>query len=660
MKKSVSRHVALLFVVVELIFCVGMFLINNVYLERYYELRIERTLEKAYELVDSNISDDTGINEDFFENRFVRIERTNNLSMVILNKDFDIVFGSNAPGADVMAGRLYAYSMGFDTDDADVIRKTEAYTVQKRSDAMMGTEYLEIWGDLVSSDYHVIMRIPMESIRVNARISNEFLFYMLIIMLILTMIVIHYLSNRIAKPIRELTDLSQRMANLDFNAKYTSGGTDEIGQLGEHFNQMSETLEETISRLKTANNQLQQDLDEKAKIEQMRSEFLSNVSHELKTPIALIQGYAEGLKDCVNDDPEDRDYYCDVIIDESAKMNTLVRRLLTLNQIEFGDNEVEMKRFDLGNLIAGKIQSTQILASQKDAKIEYDGPSCIHAWGDEFKVEEVLTNYLSNAINHVESENRIVVRTRLVGPDGVEQEFPPEFGADGGGNAAGSAADSKDDKDVVMTAEWRPADEAGISTPIDGAYRAAAGAPGADDRPSGAADDAYRAAAGTSEEADAAPQTAAVASNAGVAVSGTAAGASNATDTMSDRSTAAAPVQPQSGMVVRTTVYNTGEHIPEEDLDKVWDKFFKVDRARTRAYGGSGVGLSIVKAIMDSFHQKCGVRNVVDGVEFWFDLESADGEQLSDEQSEEIRSERLAKESEDAREMEEQERASEN
>lgn len=639
MKKSVSRHVALLFVVVELIFCVGMFLINNVYLERYYELRIERTLEKAYELVDSNISDDTGINEDFFENRFVRIERTNNLTMVILNKDFDMVFGATAPGADVMAGRLYAYSMGFDTDDADVIRKTDAYTVQKRSDAMMGTEYLEIWGDLVSSDYHVIMRIPMESIRVNARISNEFLFYMLIIMLILTMIVIHYLSNRIAKPIRELTDLSQRMANLDFNAKYTSGGTDEIGQLGEHFNQMSETLEETISRLKTANNQLQQDLDEKAKIEQMRSEFLSNVSHELKTPIALIQGYAEGLKDCVNDDPEDRDYYCGVIIDESAKMNTLVRRLLTLNQIEFGDNEVEMKRFDLGNLIAGKIQSTQILASQKDAKIEYDGPSCIHAWGDEFKVEEVLTNYLSNAINHVDGENHIVVRTRLVGPDGVEREFPAEFGTEAGGFSAGSgagnAADSGDDKDVVMTAEWRPADEPGPGSGAGAKGNAGAGSK------AGSGADAGRPAVGdnSSRVVDAAYQPA---------------------DDKNSTGAAVAPVQPQGGMVVRTTVYNTGEHIPEKDLEKVWDKFFKVDRARTRAYGGSGVGLSIVKAIMDSFHQKCGVRNVEDGVEFWFDLESADGEQLSDEQSEEIRSERLAKESEDAREMEEQERASEN
>ena len=232
------------------------------------------------------------------------------------------------------------------------------------------------------------------------------------------------------------------------------------------------------------------DIEKKTQIDEMRKDFLSNVSHELKTPLALIQGYAEGLKECVNDDAESRAFYCDVIIDESDKMNQMVKKLLTLNQLEFGNEKVEMVRFDIVELIRGVIQSASIIAGQKGIEIHFSYEKPVYVWGEEFKVEEVITNYLTNAINHAEGERRI---------------------------------------DVTLEERER---------------------------------------------------------------------------------------------VVRISVFNTGATIPEEDLDKIWIKFYKVDKARTREYGGSGIGLSIVKAIMDSFHQQCGVINHENGVEFWMELES--------------------------------------
>ena len=114
---------------------------------------------------------------------------------------------------------------------------------------------------------------------------------------------------------------------------------------------MSEKLESTISELKKANNSLQKDIEEKDKLEKMRNEFLGNVSHELKTPIALIQGYAEGLKEGVNEDAESREFYCDVIMDEASKMNQMVKNLLTLNQLEFGDEDIVFDRFNLTALV---------------------------------------------------------------------------------------------------------------------------------------------------------------------------------------------------------------------------------------------------------------------------------------------------------------------
>ena len=336
------------------------------------------------------------------------------------------------------------------------------------------------------------MRTAVESIRESAKISNQFLVYVGVLAIAISAIVTVFVSKRITTPISELTDISKRMTELDFDAKYVSKGhrKNEIDELGEHFNRLSCALESTISELKSANNELKQDIEKKTEIDEMRKEFLSNVSHELKTPLALIQGYAEGLQECINDDAQSRDFYCEVIMDEADKMNQMVKKLLTLNQLEFGNEVVPMERFNLTELINGIINSSSILLEQNGISVAFDESGPMDAWGDEFKVEEVVTNYLSNAIHHAEFDKKIRI--------------------------------------------WYT----------------------------------------------------------------------------------------RKDSVVRVSVFNTGKQIPEEDLDNVWIKFYKVDKARTREYGGSGIGLSIVKAIMESFHRECGVLNHEDGVEFWFELDT--------------------------------------
>ena len=173
---------------------------------------------------------------------------------------------------------------------------------------------------------------------------------------------------------------------------------------------MSDQLEQTISELKSANVELQKDNERKTQIDEMCKEFLNNVSHELKTPIALISGYAEGLKDNIAEDKESRDFYCDVIIDESSKMNNMVRKLLTLNQLEFGNDQVTMERFDITQLVKGVISGMKLLIEDKGASITINTDEPVFVWGDEFKIEEVVTNYMSNALNHIDYDKKIDVR----------------------------------------------------------------------------------------------------------------------------------------------------------------------------------------------------------------------------------------------------------
>ena len=179
-------------------------------------------------------------------------------------------------------------------------------------------------------------------------------------------------TNSFSKPIIEMSRVAKQMSKLNFNAKVEVKSNDEIGDLGRSMNELSSKLQYSISELKEANLQLSRDIKKKEELEEMRSEFLSHVSHELKTPIALIQGYSEGLKEGVIDDKESRDYYCDVIIDEAAKMNALVMRLINLNELEYGNSNMTIDRFDITSLIRDIINAEQILVKQSEAKVEFN------------------------------------------------------------------------------------------------------------------------------------------------------------------------------------------------------------------------------------------------------------------------------------------------
>lgn len=459
--------------------------LNMTLMERYYLENKKEILKTGYQMIAEEYDNVDKTNT-------LKFASTNNLSFVIINWNGAEPEGySNLRDSESqkLAAKLFGYLYNFEPQGDKILEKNSVYTIQFNKDTSLNMEFLEIWGTL-DDGVNFILRSPVESIQKSIALSNRFYLMVAFGVTILGAGFIGFLAKRLTEPLTELTELSKRMANLDFDAKYTSGGDDEIGILGHNFNQMSETLEKTISELKTANNELQKDIEKKEKIDEMRKEFLSNVSHELKTPIALIQGYAEGLQDNINDDEESRQFYCDVIIDEASKMNQLVKKLLTLNQLEFGNDQVNMERFDLTTLIQGVIQSSQILAQQAEVEILYHQTEPLYVWGDEFKVEEVITNYVTNAIHYAKNERKIDIRC----------------------------------------------------TKKDG--------------------------------------------------------------------------------IIWTSVFNTGDCIPEEELDKIWIKFYKVDKARTREYGGSGIGLSIVKAIMESMNQKCGVKNYDNGVEFWFTLDT--------------------------------------
>lgn len=474
-------------------------IISNTFLGRYYLREKRLALQEMYNVVNEAAAEGE-LGTDEFDQQLQRSAGKENISLIVMdaegstvrilasdgsmirNRMWDNLFDATPDyeKKDVIPGRYYNVSTLVEEDH---------YRISIIYDSKVAMKSMELFGVLDDGCF-CLMRTALESIENSSAIANRFMGYIGIVISLAGAIIALLLAGRITEPIRELTEISARMKKLDFSAKYKGNSKTEIAELGDNINELSEILEETISELKTANAELKEDLEKREELEEMRQEFLANVTHELKTPLALIRGYAEGLADGVADDPESTRFYTEVIIDEAGKMNQMVTRLLSLNQLEFGKTEFTMVRFDIVGFIRGCLTSAEMLAQKKGIRVELENRSPIYVWADEFWTEEVFMNYFSNAVNHCEGEKVIDIHFE------------------------------------------------------------------------------------------------------------------------------------EKQNCVRVTVFNTGKPIPAESVPHLWEKFYKVDKARTREYGGSGVGLSIVKAIMDQMKQGYGVINYDNGVAFWFELDT--------------------------------------
>lgn len=349
-------------------------------------------------------------------------------------------------------------------------------------------QYLCLAGSIdTQADTYLIAYMPYAFIENNSSLNLVFLLIAGSCALLICIIFAYFLSRQFTRPLIAMAGLADRMSELDFSSKYEGQERDEIGRLGQSLNRLSAYLEQAVGELQQSNTQLAQQIQEKERIDNMRREFIVNVSHELKTPIALIQGYAEGLTAGVADDPEDRKFYCDTIADEADHMNKLVMQLLSLSKLELGAEQTFYEEIDLHALCEEAVRKTAVLCASRGLTVDYaDTHATVRT--DAGLLEQVLMNYLSNAIRYT---------------------------ADGGR--------------IEITAH-------------------------------------------------------------------------------------------RTGRGVCLRVFNEGSGLPEDELPKIWEKFYRTDRARSRENGGTGIGLSLVRAIADTLHGSCGTENVPGGISFWFEF----------------------------------------
>lgn len=457
-----------------IIILVSLFLLaNTLLLERYYIYHQKNKLIDYYQTI-NNFS--SAIYEDNILD-IMRIENASNVNIFIENATGKLLYASND-------------NRKPPKEKLDVIKKEEINNQMSFlwvTDQIPEQKNLMLRGTLENGNY-IELVIPLASIQTNIELTNTF--YLIIggFVFLISMVFAYMISNYFTKPIREMNDATNRMKSLDFNTSCKVVSKDEIGQLAVSINEMQKELSINMGILNERNQELEKEIREKIRLDEKRRALLNNVSHELKTPLALMQGYAEGLKVNVIQGKEKANFYCDVIIDESKKMNQLVESLLNIDAMEFGDKVLCKSRFEINQFIRQEIIPYEKLFNEQHITYTLNEIEPKEVFADSFMIKSVFTNYITNAIHYV--DERKIVEVHIL----------------------------------------------------------------------------------------------------------------------------------QKKNCVRIEVYNTANPISAKDMDKLWDSFYKLDKARTREKGGHGLGLSIVKAIQEAHQSGYGVKNMKDGVCFWFDI----------------------------------------
>lgn len=450
-------------------------LLNTFALKSYYVRQKQTQVSRAFTAVNAACGDTDRLREHLMD-----LQERGTVTAVLWD-DSQVLFTTLNTDRFLIRGDV---SIPAGTYVLEVIRGDELMAGDRAQDLA-----IRLVGTL-QNGWHIYLRTPVAAIEDSIAVTNRFLLMSGGVALAVGLLLVLLVSRRYAAPVRALSQQADRVARLDFGGRYTGRQRDELGMLGNSINTMSAALESVITQLKNANLRLTADIRRRTEQDNARRAFISNVSHELKTPMALIAAYAEGLREDIAGGGENKDYYCAVIEDEAHRVTQMLRRLTMLMQLEDG-GDPEIERFDMTELMRNMMERERIRFEKKRVEITLPPPEPVWVYADPGLMENVMQNYLSNALNHVPEGGRVEGRISALSPERV-----------------------------------------------------------------------------------------------------------------------------------RVSVYNSGSHIPEEELPRVWESFYKVDKARTRAYGGSGIGLSVVAAIMKVHGMPYGAINHPEGVEFYIELES--------------------------------------
>lgn len=326
-------------------------------------------------------------------------------SLIYTSQSNDTVYNSNSSGnKDELKPRV----MKLLTQN---MRKDGSY-FELRQEFYTPSQYI-VYGTFLGNDTGIVLYSSIDVIKENARIASWALFALSLFAVIMFFAVTIYYANFFTEPIRKITSTTKKIAGMNFDESCPSFRIKELDELSENINVLSASLNKALTDLKIENYQLEMDIATERKLDKTRKTFVANVSHELKTPISIIQGYAEGMKYGIGCDSTEE--FCDIIIDEANKMNALVVKLMEYLQYGSGGYTPKFASFNISELIRDCIAKRQIQIDEGKISVEADFDESFIGYGDTELIRNILNNYLSNALSHIDYDKKLIIKAETNG-----------------------------------------------------------------------------------------------------------------------------------------------------------------------------------------------------------------------------------------------------
>ncbi len=371
-----------------IILVAGNVIINISLFKEYYMLQAKKRMRNTSAEIEKVYYE----NQDSLQDYIEMIDGTWGIWVRIADEESNLLYTSKPEKN--KSGRLSEWAINVIAEGNETIKNKGVYYSEISRDENNIVRLVCVTKLKKNNDFIILTR-SIQSVYENISTANRLVEVSALVLFVLGAIFIYYLSKSITKPILEISDHAKEISNLNFGKKLNIKYQNELGTLAGTINEISDKLSVSIDGLKS-------DIDD-------RKVLVRNMSHELKTPISAVKGYAEGLKYAVADTPEKMNKYCDVIILECNKMDYLVKQMLELSVMERVDWQIEKSNFHVQQLIESiqlcfaeqiKVRQIQFLIEKKEDFVVY---------GDYHLLERATFNYLENAIRHTSNGGTIKI-----------------------------------------------------------------------------------------------------------------------------------------------------------------------------------------------------------------------------------------------------------